>query len=132
MTIELQMLFGVAATLLALLAVQGALVPINQGFGWGLGPRDEPRDITRLQGRMKRVVANHIEGMAVFAVLILVAHLAAISSGLTETGAVLFLLSRLGFAALYLAGVPVLRSAIWGVGVLGLVLIGVEIAGALY
>ena len=132
MTIELQMLFGAAAMLLVLLALQGALVPIHQGFGWGLGVRDEPRDISRFQGRMKRIVANHIEGMAVFAILVLVAHLASISSGLTETGAVLFLLSRIGFTVVYMVGLPVVRSLVWGVGVLGLVLIGIETVAVLF
>lgn len=131
MTVELQALFWVAATLFVLLAIQGALVPINQGFAWGLGPRDEPRDMTALQGRMRRIVSNHIEGMAVFAALVLVGHLAGVSNGVTAGGAVLYAVSRVAFAAVYMAGLPVVRSVVWGAGVVGLGMIAWEIAAAM-
>ena len=80
MSLELQSLFGVITLLLVLLLIQGGLTPIVHGFKWGLGPRDEPRDPTILQGRMNRIVANHLEGMALFVPLILIAHLAGIST----------------------------------------------------
>lgn len=127
MTIELTMLAAVAMLTFGLALFQGALVPINQGFGWGLGSRDEPRDITALQGRAGRTLANQIEGIAVFAPLILVAHLAGVSTVLTIWGAAIYFGARISFAVLYLAGVPVMRSAAWGVGVIGLGLIGFEI-----
>lgn len=132
MTIELQALVWVALTLLVLLSIQGALVPINQGFAWGLGARDEPRDMTAFQGRLRRIVANHIEGTVIFASLVLVAHLAGVSTGLTQAGAILFAVSRVLFAAVYMAGVPVLRSLIWGASATGVVLIAVEILGAAF
>ena len=122
MTFELQMLFWTAILMIVTLALQGLLVPLNQGFGWGLGSRDEPREMTALQGRMKRIVANNIEGITIFAVLVLVAHLADVSNTLTQTGALLFLVARLGFIAAYMAGIPVIRSVIWGVGTAGLIL----------
>lgn len=131
MTIELQALFWVAATLAALLVVQGLLVPLNQGFAWGLGPRDDPRTPTRFQERIRRVVANHIEGMVVFATLVLIVHQAELSSAATAAGAVIFAVARVAFAAVYLAGLPVVRSAVWGIGVVGLVMIAVEIVRAM-
>lgn len=132
MTIELQALFGSALLLFALLVMQGALVPITQGFAWGLGSRDQPRELSPLQGRMKRVVANHIEGLAVFAVLVLVAHLSGVSSSLTQTGALLFLGARIAFALAYIVGIPVVRSAIWAVSVAGLLMITFAVLGAVF
>lgn len=130
MTFELTMLFWAAVTLFVLLAVQGSLTPLTQGLSWGLGARDEPRELSVLQGRMKRVVANHIEGMAVFAVLIMVAHLAGVSTGLTQAGAAMFLGSRILFAVVYAGGLPVVRSLVWSLGAMGLILIGYEILTA--
>lgn len=130
MTFELQMLFWTAVLLFGLVLVQGALVPINQGFAWGLGARDEPRDMTALQGRMTRIVNNQIEGLAVFAVLIITAHLSGVSTGLTQLGAGLFLGARVGFAVVYAAGLPVIRSALWGLGATGLAMIAVEVLTA--
>ena len=123
MTIELQALFWATTILFLLLAVQGALVPVTQGFGWGLGSRDQPRDMSVLQGRMKRTVANHIEGLVIFASLVLIAHLAGISSSITQTGAMVFVVARIAFAFLYVLGVPFLRSVVWGASVLGLLMI---------
>lgn len=127
MSIELQALFGAAAIMLALVLVQGALIPVTHGFKWGLGPRDDPRKPTALLGRMKRIVANHVEAMAVFVPLILVAYFADISTPLTQWGAILFVAARAAFAVIYAMGIPVLRSAAWSVGFTGIVMIGFEL-----
>lgn len=124
MTIELQALLGVTAMLLIILFIQGGLVPATHGFKWGLGPRDEPRDPSILQGRMSRIVANHLEGMAMFVPLILIAHLAGVSTGLTQAGALIYAGARAAFAIFYFAGIPVLRSAAWGASIIGLLMIG--------
>jgi uncharacterized MAPEG superfamily protein len=127
MTIELQALYVVAAILLVLLSVQGMLAPITHGLKWGLGPRDEPRTPSILQGRMNRIVANHLEGMAMFIPLILIADLADVSTPLTQWGAVIYAGGRAAFAVVYLVGVPVLRSATWGAAMVGLLAIGYEL-----
>lgn len=127
MSIEIQALVGVVVILLVLLSVQGCLVPINHGFKWGLGPRDEAKTPSIMQGRMRRIVANHMEGMAMFAPLVLVAHLGGISSPLTQWGAGLFVVGRAGFAIVYAMGLPVWRSAIWALAMIGLLLIGFEV-----
>lgn len=130
MTIELQSLLGAVFILFALLTVQGTLVPLTHGVRWGLGPRDETRTPSVLQGRMNRIVANHLEGVAMFAPLVLVAHLAGVSTPLTQLGAELFVVSRALFVVAYAFGIPVLRSLIWGVSVAGLLMIAVGIAQA--
>ena len=132
MSVELQSLFAVVFILFILLFVQGGLVPATHGFKWGLGPRDEPRAPSVLQGRMSRIVANHLEGMAMFAPLVLIVELAALSSPLTAAGAVTFAAARAAFAVIYVLGVPVLRSIAWGVALIGLGMMAVAIAGAVW
>ncbi len=124
MSIELQALFGGVVILLVLLSVQGGLVPAIHGFKWGLGPRDEPRDPSVLQGRVSRIVANHIEGMAMFAPLVLIAHLIGLSTPLTQWGALIFIAGRVAFSVVYFLGIPVLRSAMWGVATTGTLIVG--------
>ena len=130
MTIELQALLAVTAILFVLLVIQGALVPVTHGFGWGLGPRDEPRSPSVMQGRASRIVANHLEGMALFVPLVVVAAAAGVSTPLTQTGALVFAAARAAFAVIYFFGVPVLRSAAWGVSVLGLAMIAFDLVRA--
>ena len=126
MGFELQAVVWTTVILVAVIGFQGALVPVNQGFGWGLGSRDEAREKTALQARTDRTVANHIEGMLVFVPLALVVTISDISSTLTIWGAGLYLLGRVLFAPLYLLGVPYLRSLVWGVSLIGILMIGYE------
>ena len=127
MTTELICLFWASVLLFAIIAWQGALTPLTQGFAWGLGSRDEPREPSVLQGRLRRVLANHIEGTVVFASLVLVAHLAGISNGMTQTGAILFVAARALFVPVYAAGIPYLRSVVWGAGTIGLIMMMIAI-----
>lgn len=130
MTIEMQALLVVTAVLLASLGVQGGLAPATHGFRWGLGPRDEPRPPSMLQGRMNRIVANTIEGMVLFIPLVFIAYATGISTPLTQTGAVLFAAARIGFAIVYAIGIPVLRSVVWGVGLVGLLMMAFDLVRA--
>ncbi len=127
MTFELVTLVWAVGVLLILLMFQGALVPIVHGLGWGLGSRDAPRDLSVMQGRAARTVANHMESLAMFAPIVIVANLSGVSSSLTVWGAGLFAVARLAFAIFYLAGVPYLRSAAWGLSIIGLLMIAAEV-----
>lgn len=132
MSIELQMVVGSVAILFVLLLLQGTLVPLNQGFGWGLGSRDGEPEYTDIQGRARRTIANHIEGMLLFVPLVMVVEMASLSSQLTVIGAVIYLAGRLAFAPIYLLGIAYLRSLAWGVAVLGTLLVGFEVGRALF
>ena len=124
MDFELQMVVGSVLILFVLLVIQGSLVPLNQGFGWGLGSRDAPQDFTAIQERARRTVSNHIEGMLLFVPLAVIVSLSDLSSQLTVIGAGLYLAGRALYAPLYLMGVPYLRSAAWAIAVTGTLLIG--------
>ncbi|NQY40149.1 MAG: MAPEG family protein [Henriciella sp.] len=130
MGFELQAVVWTTVILAALIGFQGGLVPIYQGFAWGLGNRDEAREKTELQLRTARTVANHIEGMMVFIPLALIVAMSDLSSTLTTWGAGLYLLGRVLFAPLYLIGVPYLRSLVWGVSLVGIIMLGFEVVRA--
>ncbi|MEM1300774.1 MAG: MAPEG family protein [Pseudomonadota bacterium] len=122
MTFELQILVWTVLVLFATLMVQGALTPLNQGFAWGLGARDEPRELSVLQGRLKRAVGNSVEALVMFAPLVIAAAIAGVSNGTTQLGAMLFLASRIAFPVCYALGTPYLRTLIWTPGTLGIMM----------
>ena len=131
MSFELEAVVGSVLILFALLVFQGTLVPLNQGFGWGLGSRDGKAEYTAMQGRASRTVANHVEGMLLFVPLIMVVEMGGLSSQLTTVGAALYLAGRVAFVPFYLFGVSYLRSLVWGVALLGTMLVGYEVIMAM-
>lgn len=131
MAFELQAVIFTTLILFVLLMVQGALVPLNQGFAWGLGSRDAPQDKTAFQGRAVRTIANHIEGMLLFVPLALIVELLQLSSTLTVWGAGVYLAGRLAFAPIYLLGLAYLRSAAWAVSILGIMMLSVPVLSAM-
>lgn len=120
MITELLVLFLTGILTFLLLFLQGIQVPLKYGFKWGLGNRDEPREPTVFMLRIGRTVNNQLQALAV-AVPIMIAVLLfpAAQGTLTEVGAWMFLIGRIGFAICYLIGIPILRSVIWGVGMFG-------------
>ena len=132
MSFELQAVAYSSLILFVLILVQGTLVPLNQGFAWGLGSRDAKRDSTALQARASRTIANHIEGMLLFVPFAFLIEMTDLSSSLTVWGAGLYIAGRAAFAPLYLFGVAYLRSAAWGVAILGTILLAVPLHTVLF
>jgi uncharacterized MAPEG superfamily protein len=64
-----------------------------------------------------------LENLLLFATLVVVAHLVEADEERTKLGARLFFWARLAYFPIYLAGVKVLRTIVWGVGVAGMLLI---------
>ncbi len=118
MSYELWVLALSAVILLVLYGMQGMDTVLNAP-GWGLGARDADREGSVFTGRARRTVRNHIEAIAVFAPLVLVAHMLGISNTLTIWGAGLFLGARVFYVPAYLLGIPYLRTLIWGAGYVG-------------
>ena len=129
MTTELTMLVYSVALLIVLVVIQAAAGVRAQGFKALAGSRDALPEPGVFQARAKRVVDNHREGLTIFAPLILVAALAHVSSGWTVIGAQMFFFSRVAHAAVYLAGLPMIRPLIYGVGVAGTLMILLRLLG---
>ena len=55
-----------------------------------------------------------------FAALAIVAHVAGVQSPKVLLGAEVFFWSRLVYLVVYYAGIPVLRTVVWGVSIVGL------------
>lgn len=129
MTYELWVLALNAVILLVLYGVQGADTVLNAPK-WGLGARDEPREGSAFTGRARRTVQNQIEAVAVFAPLVLIAHVLGISNGLTVWGAGLFLGARVFYVPAYFLGVAYLRTLVWGAGFAGSVMMAYAVLTA--
>jgi uncharacterized MAPEG superfamily protein len=127
MTPELTYLVWSAALtfVLLLVAVSGATLQV--GLPKLAGNREGLPEITGWAGRAARAHDNMLESLVLFAILVLVAQIAGVRNGMTLLGAQLFFWGRVAHAIIYLIGIPWLRTAAWGVSVLGLALIFLQL-----
>ena len=98
------------------------------GFKYLLGPRDEqrvPKSI--VAGRLLRSLRNMLETYPAFVALALALAVTGKTGGLGAIGAVSWLLARVVYALLYVAGVPVLRTIVWFVSIIALLLMVVRL-----
>ena len=124
---ELMLLVWAAVLTLvqAVVAVQGALMQV--GLPMLAGNRDGLPEITGWGGRAARAHRNMLENLVLFAILVLVAVVAGKTNAMTLLGAQIFLCARIVYALVYMAGIPWLRTAVWGISVIGLAMIFLQL-----
>jgi uncharacterized MAPEG superfamily protein len=120
---ELMLLtWAVALTVVQMLvAVAGAFTQV--GLPPLVGNRENFPALTGWVGRADRAHRNMIHNLVLFAALVLAAVAANRTNDTTLMGAQIFLWARVAYAVVYLVGVAYLRTAVWLVSVIGLVLI---------
>lgn len=124
MTTDLWMLVWSAVLCLSLPAVYLiGRVATPGGMAWGLGNRDTPLEVPAWTGRAQRAHVNLLENLPVFAILVLVAHVAGKANATTALGATLFFWGRVLHAAVYIAGITVVRTGVFFVALAGELLI---------
>jgi len=120
------LLWAVALTFAQMLvAVTGATLQV--GLPMLAANREGLPPCTGWAGRAQRAHHNMLESLVLFAGLVLVAVVAGKTNAMTLLGAQLFFWARLAYALIYLAGIPWLRTAVWFVSVIGLILIFVQL-----
>jgi len=123
MTTELALLAWSVVLGLVHAVATGQFTTIQHGLSYGLSPRDEKKPLAGVGARVERAFANYMQTFPFFAAAVLVAHVAGRHSWLTVTGAQLYFWARLVYVPLYAAGIPIARTAAFGVALLGIVLI---------
>ena len=116
---------AVLALVQAVIAVQGALMQV--GLPLLAGNREGMPEIKGWGGRAARAHRNMLENLVLFAVLVLVAVVAGKSNAMTLLGAQIFLGARIVYALVYIAGLPWIRTAVWGASVIGLAMIFLQL-----
>jgi len=123
MTIELKLLAWTVALAFAqmLLAVAGATQQL--GIDELAGNREYTPKLTGWADRARKGQLNLLENLALFAPLVLIAQIAGRTNATTALGAEIFFAARVIYIFVFAAGVPYLRTLVWAVSVVGLILI---------
>jgi len=127
MSFELTLLiWSVALTFIQMLvAVSGAI--LHYGLPELAGNREDLLPASGWAGRAQRAHNNMLESLVLFAVLILVTEITNKNNAMTGLGAQLFLWARATYAIIYIVGLPWIRTAIWTVSMIGLILIFLQL-----
>lgn len=131
MTTELWMLTATTILFMLLLAMQ-SVVSLVAGVSITVlvGDRSDLPAAEGLRGRAARTVNNSVEGMVIFAPLVVIAHLAGISNELTVMGASIYFWSRVAYVPCYMFGIPWIRTLVFGAGLAGPLMIIAALFGA--
>ena len=122
MTVELWMLVAaVALTWVQIMLVSTAGLMLFPK--WTLGNRDGGQEVPDWVSRAKRAAENMKENLPLFAILVLVVHVSGESNSVSALGAQIFVGARIAHAIIYALGVPAVRTLVWGVSIVGMVMI---------
>ncbi len=108
-----------------LIAVNTALPQV--GLTGLAGNRDKMPALEGLAGRALRAHYNMLENLPLFVALVLAAAVGGRANAMTAMGAEIFFFARLVHAVIYLVGIPYLRTLIWLVSMIGLVMIFLQL-----
>ena len=108
-----------------LIAVGGATLQV--GLPALAGNREGLPEIKGWAGRAMRAHQNMLQNIVLFTALVIVAVLTNRTNSMTLLGAQLFFWARLVYAFVYLAGIPWVRTGVWLVSVIGLIMIFLQV-----
>lgn len=119
-------------TMLALATVLGLfqlLIAARSGNGqrglkWNVGARDEPPPpVSKVASRLERASRNFMETYPFFAVAVILCALVGRHNWATVWGSEIYLAARIVYLPLYGFGVPGLRTLVWLVATLAIILL---------
>ena len=122
MTIEIAMLFWAAVLGIVQVGVQSFARKRQKGNTRTAGALDESRPATGLAGRMERALRNFLETFPIFAAVVLAVYATERSNQWSEIGAQVYFWARLACLPAYAAGLPWVRTLIWQIATIGIVL----------
>jgi uncharacterized MAPEG superfamily protein len=128
MTTELSILAWTLVLVLVQVLLPSVVRSREAGIGYNASARDGPAPPPgKVTARLLRAQNNLFETLPVFAFAIIITHLAGRDGPLTVWGAWIYLIARLVYLPVYAAGIPFIRSLVWMVSLLGIVLVMVPI-----
>jgi uncharacterized MAPEG superfamily protein len=109
--------------LLVHIVVQTLSLAKDCGLPYAFTPRDaaDPKE-TLVTQRLNRALRNFLETYPAFIGLALALALTNKTAGLGSTGALVWIWARVVYVPVYAAGLPVVRTGVWTVSIVGLVM----------
>jgi len=100
------------------------------GLSAALGNRDNMPDCTGFPARTDRAAKNMLENMVLFTALVVAASVGGVASANVELGARIFFWARVAYIPIYMIGIPVARTAVYALSLVGMGMIFAAIVQA--
>lgn len=122
MSLELSLVVWSALLFALYIGAQSTLYRLQHGVQYALTARDNEAPPTPYTARSEKALRNFLETYGLFVALALASAVAGESNVLTQWGALLYFVARIVYLPLYVFGIPMWRSLVWIVSLIGLVL----------
>jgi uncharacterized MAPEG superfamily protein len=124
MTTELLMLALSVVLGFVHIIVSATATTSQYGSKWNVSARDdEMPPLKGIAGRLQRALHNFLETFPLFAVAVLIADATNRHGWLALWGSQIYFYARVIYLPLYAAGIPVVRTLVWTVATLGIVMV---------
>ncbi|MDX8477890.1 MAPEG family protein [Mesorhizobium sp. VK24D] len=124
MSFELAMLAASCVLCFIHIVLASHSASFQRGYRWTASARDtEVPPLTGMAGRLERAQRNFVETFPVFVAAVFLVHAVGHETVLSKWGAGLYFSARLVYLPLYAFGVPLLRSLVWNVAFVGMVML---------
>ena len=124
MSFELTMLAASCVLCLVQVIISSHAASLQRGYGWTASARDaEVPPLTGVAGRLERALRNFLETFPIFVAAVLLVHVLGRESALSRMGSRPLFFSQTGLRSTLRSGVPLLRSLVWNVAFIGIVLL---------
>ena len=121
---EIQYLCWAVVLGLVQLVLATAAATHQQGLAYNLSPRDgAPPPVSTVGARLGRAWHNFRETFVYFAVAVLVVTALAKGNATSALGAQLYFWARLVYVPIYVSGITVVRTLVWTVSMVGIVMV---------
>jgi uncharacterized MAPEG superfamily protein len=130
MPVELKLLGWSVVVLLLHVVLQATSSSSELGLPYAMSPRDEGRQPRSVYaGRTRRALANLLETYPAFVGLALALVISGKAGGVGAIGAEIYLAARVLYLIVYAAGISVVRTLLWGLSIIGLIMMLVRFLG---
>ena len=128
MSIELMLLVWSFVIFLLYMGAQSTTYRMQYGVRYANSGRDNEAPQNTLTARADKALRNFLETYAVFIALAVATELSGRSDVFTQWGASIWFICRIVYLPLYVTGVQDIRSLVWFVSFIGLILMFIGVA----
>ena len=124
LSIELKMLLYSVILGFVQLFLVSAMSSQQRGMAWNMSARDVPAPpLTGVAGRLERAFKNFKETFSFFLAAAVIVQFLTSGNSTSAMGAQMYFWARLLYVPIYAAGIPMLRSLVWLVSVVGIFMV---------